>query len=367
MVTPLLRIASLDMVQDIIVSDSLHLLHQGVLKTLLSVYKDGSNYAGVDVRWSNQDLSNISRLLESVRIPVEIHRKVRPIDMFLTHWKASESATFLNYLSIVVLKDFLPANHYCNFLVFFCATTICSSDYYRDSLETADAFFHFFVENYFSLFQSATSNLHNLIHVVDEVKRFGNLNTLSAYVFENKLFLIKKLLRTGKFPLTQAANRLSEITLCNQMRSNYLENDTEFPIFKYLLENSSHNFTYVKLNKSFTLLANGKDNWFLTQDKEIISMSYAFSQKEVDGTENVAICGCRVRVKTNFFDYPIESSDLNIFASPNANSLKIPVLGKPRIYTSNDILCKLFIIQYETDNESVFVPIHHTLENKTTM
>lgn len=237
--TPLLRIASIDMVQDIVISDSLHLLHLGVLKTLLTLYKDGSNYDN-GVRWSKDALSTMSRLLESARLPVEIHRKVRPIDIFLTHWKGSECATFLNYLSIVVLKDFLPSNHYCNFLIFFCATTICSTDYYRDSLPSADILFKDFVENYYSLFKSATSNMHNLIHVVDEVTRFGNLNTLSAYTFENKLFLIKKLLRSGKFPLAQAANRLSEITLCDQKQSISHEFDNKFPMISlyFRLSNS---------------------------------------------------------------------------------------------------------------------------------
>lgn len=38
--TPLLRLP-LDIVEDVIVSDSLHLLHLGITKKLLSIYKDG--------------------------------------------------------------------------------------------------------------------------------------------------------------------------------------------------------------------------------------------------------------------------------------------------------------------------------------
>lgn len=103
-VTPLLQITSIDMVKDIIVSDALHLLHLGVLKNLLTLYKDGCEQS--DCKWSKSDINLISRLLEGARLPNEIHRTVRPIDLYLTHWKGSECATVLNYLGIVVLKDF---------------------------------------------------------------------------------------------------------------------------------------------------------------------------------------------------------------------------------------------------------------------
>lgn len=55
-----------------------------------------------------------------------------------------------------------------------------------------------------------TSNFHNLIHLIDDVKRFGNLDTSNAYPFESKLYYIKKLLGNGNLPLTQVTKRIHE-------------------------------------------------------------------------------------------------------------------------------------------------------------
>lgn len=60
--------------------------------------------------------------------------------------------------------------------------------------------FRNFVENY-KYFYGAdyiTSNLHNLLHVADEVVRFRLLPTFNAYPFENKLYLIKNHAETWK-------------------------------------------------------------------------------------------------------------------------------------------------------------------------
>ena len=184
--TPLLRITLVDMVKDIIVSDALHLLHLGLLKTLLGLYKDGSPQS--DCKWSKTDTSQMSAMLESIKLPTEIHRTVRPIDLYLCHWKGSECATFLNYFGIVVMKDFLPESHYCNFVVLVCATTICSTDYFKRYLSVAKELFKYSAEHFLTMFRSATSNLHNLVHIVDEVERFGHLGTIPAYPFENQLY-----------------------------------------------------------------------------------------------------------------------------------------------------------------------------------
>lgn len=53
-VTPLLRLP-IDMVEDVIVSDSLHLLHLGVMKRLLTIYKDGHRVAE-NVKWSSTNV-----------------------------------------------------------------------------------------------------------------------------------------------------------------------------------------------------------------------------------------------------------------------------------------------------------------------
>lgn len=200
--SPLLRLP-IDIVEDVIVSDSLHLLHLGITKKLLTIYKEGQKHYA---KWSKTATESIDNILSNIRLPSEIHRKVRGL-RFLCHWKASECASFLNYIGIALLKHFVDEKHYENFVNLFYAITICSSQHYQKYLSVAQNLFETFIENYSKYFQIISSNTHNLIHVVDEVKRFGPLSTLSSYPFENYLFQIKNMVRSGRLPLNQTGSQ----------------------------------------------------------------------------------------------------------------------------------------------------------------
>lgn len=53
-------------------------------------------------------------------------------------------------------------------------------------------------------------NVHNLIHLCDDVRNLGSLDSFSAYPFENYLQIIKNLIRKSAKPLQQIVKRLSE-------------------------------------------------------------------------------------------------------------------------------------------------------------
>ena len=121
------------------------------------------------------------------------------------------------YISgIVVLKKNLPGDVYAHFLMLFCAVTICSSVHFVNYLKVAESLMEDYLERFRDIYGEPymTSNVHNLIHLVDEVKRFGILSTFNAYPFENMLYQIKLLLRQGNNPLVQVAKRIQEIQKC---------------------------------------------------------------------------------------------------------------------------------------------------------
>lgn len=72
------------------------------------------------------------------------------------------------------------------------------------------------IKTFLNLFKSIygvehfTSNLHNLIHLVAEVRTFGVLSKFSAYSFEDKMQFIKRLVRSGNQPLNRIAKRILE-------------------------------------------------------------------------------------------------------------------------------------------------------------
>ncbi|XP_058451148.1 uncharacterized protein LOC131430301 [Malaya genurostris] len=209
-VTPLIDVPNMDVIQDVIVGDRLHLIDLGVMKRLLNGWRDGS--LGFETKLSSQQITDISTMLCNIQLPSEVHRKFRGLD-FVSFWKGTEFSAFLHYASIVVLKKYLPASAYHHFLLFFCSITLLSSNAYRANWHVARAMLKAFISEFMTLYgkQYITSNLHNLQHIVDEVEVFGPLNTISAYPFENSLQRMKHLIRSGWRSLEQVINRLSEV------------------------------------------------------------------------------------------------------------------------------------------------------------
>lgn len=120
----------INMVEDFPIADSLHLLDLGVMKKCLVGWTHGSfNFR---TKWSGREIDEVSLLLYSFNQykPTEIHRAIRKLDC-LKFWKGLEYRTFLLYLGVVILKDFLSVETYSHFLLIFCSVTICSSKSYQ--------------------------------------------------------------------------------------------------------------------------------------------------------------------------------------------------------------------------------------------
>lgn len=258
----------IDMVNDVPASDVLHLIHLGIMKKLLVFWKNGK-FKNVEMRWSARDIDSISKLLLQCNMPREIHRKVRGLDC-LAFWKGVEFRTFFHYISVVILRDFLPPEMYNHFLKLFCAITICTNDQYIGKyLHVADVLLADFVQEYEDIYGKGyiTANVHNLLHIVDDVKQFGNLDTICAYPFENTLYKIKNLLKTGHRPLEQAANRISEwcrsinINACSEKKS------CEFPSVQ---TRKGHAYSITLQDGVSLRTAGNSDKWFLTKANEIV-------------------------------------------------------------------------------------------------
>lgn len=190
-ITPLTKLP-IDLVADFPIADSLHILDLGIMKRCLVGWTRGTFKK--NAKWSATDIKEIGILLQNCNtcMPNEIHRSVRALDT-LSYWKRTEYRTFLLYLGPVVLKDYLQPHIYKHFLQLFCAVTICTSDIYSEVLHVADSLFKDYIEGYIQIYGKDTisSNVHNLCHVVNDIRRFGNLTSISAYPFENMLYFLK--------------------------------------------------------------------------------------------------------------------------------------------------------------------------------
>ena len=53
-------------------------------------------------------------------------------------------------------------------------------------------------------------NVHGLVHLAEDARRFGCLDNISAFPFENVLGKLKRMVRKPSFPLQQIIRRLHE-------------------------------------------------------------------------------------------------------------------------------------------------------------
>ncbi|KAG1664804.1 hypothetical protein GQR58_019670 [Nymphon striatum] len=65
--------------------------------------------------------------------------------------------------------------------------------------------------------ENVVYNVHNLMHLPDDVRRFGALDNISAFVFENYLGKLKKMVRKPQFVIQQLVNRISEKDLTEKI------------------------------------------------------------------------------------------------------------------------------------------------------
>lgn len=331
--TPLLKLP-IDMIEDFPVSDSLHLVDLGVMKRLLVGWRDG-NFPKLLTKWRAHDTQKVTHFLLTCKLPSEIHRCVRGLDELL-HWKAVEFRSFFYYLSIVILPDVMSKESYEHFLCLFCAITICSCQKYRSLLDLSHELALYFVENFKNFYGNyITSNIHNLVHVTDEVRKFGPLNTFNSYPFENKLHVIKMMLRNGNKPLMQVAKRLSECSERSHLKDG---SQTKFPIVTKSRHNKIVEFETFKISQK------SQDKYLMTTDGQIIEV------KEITDTN---IIGYKIENLSDVFQIPIKSSYLNIFKASLSDDNRITVN-----VNFNKVSYKLVATAHK--DEIYFVPLLHT-------
>lgn len=337
--TPLIDVPNLDLIQDIVVGDRLHLIDLGVMKRLLHGWRDGT--LGFHTKMSLLEITSMSKMMLDTELPSEIHRKMRGLDC-LTHWKGSEFSSFLHYAGIVILKKYLTDDAYNHFLLLFSSITMLSSNEYRCNWHVARSMLQEFISQYTTTYgpQFITSNIHNLQHIVDECEKFGPLNSLSAYPFENALFQMKQLLRNGSKTLQQVANRLSEI--------HYYENFNELKLNEFPKIHLYRNNLRLFVNDVFFLSNNFRDCWFFTIDKGIVRFETAKYT-----SSKIVIQGHILNNQYDYFQYPISSSAINVFEADITHT-------QEKQFSISQIFCKMSAIK-STQHTYVFIPLLHTI------
>lgn len=316
-----------------------HLLCQGMMKKLISFWINGTK--NFKTKFSALDCKQISEKLIQSRAtkPSEINRHSRSLSCW-SFWKATEFRNFLLKLGPVVLREHLTEEAYNHFLALFCATTICSSKDLLPYIDVATKLFRNFEKKFGDIYgdENYCYTVHNMIHVTDDVDRFGVLDNYSAFKGESNLAYLSRLIRGGFKPLQQIAKRIQELEAVEEFEELLPEKELE-------LKNNILKFKDIRLDSS------EKNRWILTKDRTIFKIT-SFSEKR---DKNIQIHGFLLDKKQqrDLFELPIRSSKLSIFAS-TLNQQQNSTINLDAMY------CKLWKIPLSTEQvEFAFFPLFH--------
>lgn len=256
------------------------------------------------------------------------------------------------YTGPVVLSEIISTSAYNHFLSLSLAIHILSSPkYFLKFNSYANSLLKLVVEIFPKIYGISTVsyNVHGLLHIAEDAKRHGPLDSYSCYAFESRIKWLKRMIHTQNMPLQQCHNRIcekiefetSKIIITNKQNSIILSKPS--PI------NTRH---YMEASfPKFTITANKKsDNCVLLHSNTVLKICYF--EEDVDGHLKYAVGHTFVDVQPLNNESTLKQFHMLIGNFDN-------VLIK---HLCADIICKMCCFPYELKGAQFFVcPINHTL------
>ncbi|XP_061508243.1 uncharacterized protein LOC133392254 [Anopheles gambiae] len=293
------RLYGLNMILDIIVSDRLHLIDEGVLGRLIFLWT--SVFPRQKFRLSKLQLKIVSEHLLQIHLPSDFRRQLRSLNLIQDR-KGIKLKSFLQFVGFVVLKDNLSDAVYQHFMLLFVATTFLSTAYHKDRWIDADILLHQFVAEYSSLYgpEFVNSNVHKLLHVYEEVFRFGELGTMSSEECEEYLRNFRQtVLHSKRHSLAQAVQRFAELQRINISKRMHLSSTSGSA------SKSVGRYTECTMSPGLFLRDNFRDRWCMLHDGTVLRCESA----SIEGCE-LMIHGHRFTQQYPFFVKPYSSYEL---------------------------------------------------------
>ncbi|XP_022180891.1 uncharacterized protein LOC111041045 [Myzus persicae] len=294
--------------------DYMHLVCLGVVKKLLMLWMKGP----LSVRLPSWKINQLSELIVNLKpaFVCEFSRKPRTL-IEVARWKATEFRSFLLYIGPIVLDKVLSDHCFKNFKALSVAMTILLTPGLSEFVQYARDLLEYFVKSFEQIYGQhlVSSNIHGLIHLVDDYQRYGPLDLCCAFPFENYMKVLKTMLRKPDKPLQQIVKRYHE-------RSNLVMQPTKTKPKTYIIL-GSHNrgplVDNITINPQYSTLV--KDNfkikskidaesYFCTNNNDIIKLVNIAHLKE---TGEAVLIGKKFIQKKDFYNQPIRSSLLNIY------------------------------------------------------
>ncbi|XP_074101929.1 uncharacterized protein LOC141529328 [Cotesia typhae] len=165
-----------------LVPEYMHSVLLGVVKQLFNIYTNKSG------PWSiKNSMSEINDFITNIRPPAYFNRLPRSLAQ-ITYFKASEYYNLILFYALPALRDYLPQRYLQHLLTLIIALfNLLQNEITEDDLQEAESLLEIFINEVPILFsdRELTYNMHQLKHLVLCVRRWGPLQSTSAFCFEN--------------------------------------------------------------------------------------------------------------------------------------------------------------------------------------
>jgi len=193
--------------------DYQHLICLGVVRKMLYwTTKGKKNVMQTAITADQKERINGRLLAASRNWPRCFARKPRPLQE-LPYYKAVECRSFILYLAPYVLQGQVPEPMYTLYLRLHVALRIlCSDDQSEELTAIAERQLRLFVAEVPQTFKRAflSYNVHSVVHLADDCRRWGKLDNFATFCFENELAVVKGAIRGKSLPLQQLVGRYTE-------------------------------------------------------------------------------------------------------------------------------------------------------------
>lgn len=200
--------------------DYMHLVLQGVVRRLVYLWYNQSghlttsysSFHRLDTFRKNQVESRVKICSES--ISSEFDRKPRSFLDEMKNFKAKEFRTLLCYTFPFLFKDIFPVRVVYDHFLVLCVSfrILLSKDPIPEIVDYVRSLIRSFVVDVQKYYGKAHMiyNTHSLSHIVDDYEKYGILDKISAFPFENYLQKLKNYVRRPGKELQQVVKRIHE-------------------------------------------------------------------------------------------------------------------------------------------------------------
>ena len=309
-VSPLVNVQGIDMIHSFPI-DYMHCAILGIMRRLMNIWLHKIPFK----LSSNQKLDvNRNNALVKKYFPVDFNRMPRNLEE-TDRFKATEFRAILLYTGVIIFHKILDEKLYKHFLLLMFAVRIfCDSSMVsdQDSVAYAEKICLFFVKQYKKIYKmNIVYNLHCLTHIADDVRKYGVLDSISAFPFENMLGQMKTKIRSTRKPLQQLVGRYNEGFF--SVNKNVTKSEDKCKINGHIIKPGT-------LKNVCVLLKNGDFGCISAVDGNLVEIE-------------------KFRDKIPSFDYPCCSSLIDMYIVQK-RSQKIMI-------SMNDIKCKCFVCPFQ--------------------